>query len=371
MKIDATAPTLRGPLAALLALALGLGGCGDDDPAGPDEERAFLDGTEDDPQIGLVVNSTGRALTLFQLGDPTETREIPLGASSQVTPVGLSVRDERLAVPLGNAASVAVIDPRALRIDRFVRFEGGNATGSAFLDDESLLVGNLIDDELGRADLSGTDDVIGETVPVAPAPAAVVVQDDRAYVISSNLDESFQSLGDGVVTVLDPETLEVLGTTGTGGTNAQDAAFGPDGNLYVVNSGDFVDDGSLGVIDPEGPELVEVVEGIGVGPGSIRFGDDGLAYVSGTFVGTVVWDPATGTFVRGPDDPVCAPLEDGSCRGAFDVDLDASGRLYQAFFGSAAEGLAPWIFVYEGPSYELVDSIDVGVGPAALEIHTF
>ena len=56
------------------------------------EELDFLDGTVTDPEIGIVVSSLGNAVHLFQLGDPSEKREIPLGASSAVTATGVSVR---------------------------------------------------------------------------------------------------------------------------------------------------------------------------------------------------------------------------------------------------------------------------------------
>ena len=81
----------RLPTALVLATVTLLAGCDDDDPAGPDTDRPFYQGTEDDPQIGLVVNSLSNALRLFQVGDPSRSQEIALGASSAVTPTGVSV----------------------------------------------------------------------------------------------------------------------------------------------------------------------------------------------------------------------------------------------------------------------------------------
>lgn len=354
-----------------LFLALALVSCSEDgEPVAP-AERSFLQGTEDDPQIGLVVNSTGRALTLFQLGSPDESRQVPLGASSSVTPVEVSVRGSRVVAPLGNAASVALIDPANLRVDRFFLFPEGNATGSAFVDDETVVVANQTDDDVGRFRIDQDGDRISERVSVTRRPTSITLHDGRAFVVSSNLDENFQPIDDGVVTAIDPDAMEVEGTVSTGGTNPQFGAFGPDGMLYVVNTGDFMSPGSLAIIDPETLERIETVGGMGVGPGKIWIGENGLAYISGFFFGTLVWDTGAREFVRGPDDPVCAPLEDGSCRGAFDAEVDASGRMYQVFFGSAEQDLAPRVFVYEGESYELTDSVDVGTGPAGIDIHTF
>lgn len=353
----------------VLSLVLPAAGCDDEGPTGTNQPPRFLEGTGDDPRIGLVVTSLGRSLELFQLGDPSRRRQVALGASSSVTPVSLAVRGSRVAVPLGNAASVALIDAEGGAVERFFLFPEGNATGAAFVDDETLLVANLVDDYVGRVRVGQAADEITDSVRVAPAPTAVIPDGDRAWVLSSNLGDDFLPLGDGVVSLVDPETLEILATVSTGGRNPSAAALGPDGLLYVLNTGDFVAPSSLAVIDPGTAELVEVVEGMGVGAGGLAVGPDGRAYVSGSFFGTLVWDTETGSFVRGPEDPVCAPLEDGSCRGAFDGEPDGRGGLLQSFFGS--EGRAPWIFVYRGPGYELVDSIAVGSGPADVEVRTF
>jgi hypothetical protein len=348
-------------------------GCSDDDTGtGPEPDvLPFLAGTVEDPQIGIVVASLGRTLTMFHLGAPGERRTIPLGASSSVTPVGLSVRGTRILVPLGNAASVALIDAATERVERFFLFPGGNTSGSAWVDDRTALVSNLVSDEVGRIRLDQASDAIEESAAVAPAPADIVMAADRAFIVSGNLGDDFLPLGNGVVTALDPETLEVLGTIDTGDFNPQYAAAGPDGLLYVVNTGDFVDPGTMAVIDPMALERVDLIEGMGVGPGAITIDARGLAYVSGFFFGTIVFDTKTRSFVRGPDDPVCAPIPAGGCRGAFHARADNDGDLYQAFFGSPGEGLAPFTFVYRAGSFALADSIESGLGPAAVEIRTF
>jgi hypothetical protein len=364
----------RTSLPLLLATLLLLPACdsgSDTNPVEPPVERSFLEGTAEDDRIGLVVNSLGSALRLFQLGDPGEVREVALGASSAVTPTGLAVHDGRVAVPLGNAASVALIDAAEQRVERFFLLPSGNATGSAFTGDGALLVANLLDDEVGRVEPDQPSDAVEERVAVAPAPTDIEVVGGQALVVSGNLDDGFAPLGPGVVTALDARTLEVLGTVETGGTNPSAAAVGPGGLLYVLNTGNFVDPGSLAVIDPATLELVEVVENVGVGPGGITMDDAGRAYISGFFLGTVIYDTSSRSFLRGPDDPVCAPLADGACRGASDAVGGADGRVYQTFFGSPADGLAPWIFVYEPPSYTLADSIEAGQGPTAIRIERF
>jgi len=353
----------------LLAVLVG-GGCGDDTVA--PVTRDFLQGTATNPQIGLVVNSTGKALTLFQLGNPSITREIPFGASNAVTPVGLVFRGTHAVVPLGDAASVALVDLDGLRIERFFTFPSGNATGVAFVDDTTFLVANVVGNYVGRVTFHQASSAITDTVHVAPGPTAIVVAVGKAFVVSVNLDINYQPIGPGVVTVINPATMSPIDTLESGGTNSSAAAVGPDGVVYVVNTEDYVADGSVTAINPATLQVVGTYGGFGSGPGSIKIGATGMAYVSAFFTGTLVWNTATHSFVRDLANPVCAPLASppGACRGAFDATRASDGSIYQVFFGSPSQSLPPYVFVYS-PSYVLVDSVSVGVGPASIDIGVF
>lgn len=353
--------------AALLLAALPLAACGDS-PFDP--ELGFLAGTRENQQIGVVVNSLEKAVTLFQVADPTQTRQIPLGSSDLVTPVGFSVRGTRAAVPLGNAASVAVLDLQAQQVSRIFTVPSGNLTGSAFVDDNTVLVANLIDDYVARFTLDQAGTAIEQTVPVTPAPTEILVADGRAYVISGNLNEKYAPLGNGVVTVLNVSggKMETVGTVEVG-RNPQGAAFGPDGLLYVLNTGNWVSSGTVSVVNPRTLRVESTVENVGAGLGSIHVDRNGLAYLSGFFAGTVVYDTRARAFVRGPENPVCAKLPDGGCRGAYDAATDRVGNLYQTFFGS--KDRKPYVFKYAVGSFTLTDSISAGRGPAAIELRKF
>ena len=355
---------------SLLAVVTLTAACASDKASGP-AVSAFLRGTPSNHQIGLVVNSTAGAITLFQLGAPTQTRQVALGASNAITPVGLSVRGTTAAVPLGDAASVAVIDLNTLAVSRFFLFAAGNTTGSAFIDDTTVFADNSDSGYVGRFTTGQASDTIRDTVHVAPSPSDIQVAGGRVLVISANLDVDFNPIGNGIVTAIDPKTLAVLDTVSTGGTNSTAGAIGPDGNLYVVNTGDFVNPGSMTIIDPSTLTVIQTVANVGVGPGAISIGSNGLAYVSAFFGGTVIWNTVTKTFVSGPSNPVCAPVTGGSCRGAFDARPDAAGDVYQVFFGSPSQSLNPYVFVYQAGTFALTDSVSVGPGPSAIRIATF
>jgi hypothetical protein len=353
--------------ASLSVFALTFAACDGHDSTEP--TPPFIRGSSANHEIGLVLNSTGKAVTLFWVGSPKIQAQVPLGTSSTITPVGLSVRKQIAVVPLGNAASVALIDLESLEVLRHFTFPSGNATGSVFADDTTIFVANTDLGTVGRMTYAQPNDAITATAPVAPSPTAISFAGGRVLVTSANLDKNFAPLGNGVVTAIDPKTMQVLGTATTGGTNSNDAAVGPDGLLYVVNTGDFVGPGSLTIVNPATMQVVTTISNMGVGPGAITIDAAGIAYIASFVSGTLVWDTKTRTFVRGPDNPVCAKLADGSCRGAFAAATNQAGDIYQAFFGSMTQ--SPYIFVFKAGSFALSDSIAAGVGPTAIQIRTF
>ena len=357
----------RSAMVTLIALT---SACSYDKVSGP-AISTFLRGTSSNHQIGIVVNSTGHAITLFQLGDPTNTKQVALGASNAVTPVALSVRGENAAVPLGDASSVALINLNTLAITRFFLFAAGNATGQAFVDDTTIVADNSDSAYVGRFTTGQASDTISDTVHVAPSPTDIEILGSRVLVISANLDSDFLPIGNGIVTVVDAHTLAKLDTVSTGGTNSTAGAIGPDGNLYVVNTGDFVKPGSMTVINPTTLAVIKNVDNVGVGPGAIAIDSRGLVYISSVSGGTVIWSINSQSFVRGPDNPLCAPISGGGCRGAFDARPDSAGNVYQVFFGSPSQSLNPYVFVYKAGTYALTDSINVGPGPSAIRIATF
>lgn len=353
-------------LLSAAAATLVLAAACSEDSTGP--APGFLGGTSTNREIGVVVG--GKTLTLFQLGSPTTQVHIPLGTSSTITPVGFSLGGRRAAVPLGNAASVALIDLVGDTIERFYQFPSGNTTGSAFVDDTTIVAANTTTSVLGRMTVKQANSAITQTVAVCPSPTAVTAGNGRIFVICGNLDQNFNPLGPGIVTIVDAKTFTVTATVNMGGTNPNDGAVGPDGLLYVVNTGAFGAVGNLSILDPA-TQQVTTIENMGVNPGAVSIDKNGLAYISSFTPGTLVWNTKTRQFVRGTDNYVHAPNVGTKSRGAFAATTSSDGSLYQVFFGSTRDGLLPYTFVYAPSTFALRDSIAAGSGPAAIQIRTF
>lgn len=364
------APVARALIGASLVVATAALAACSDDGVSPTPIAGFLAGTSGNREIGIVVNTTTRAITMFQLGAPTTTVQIPLGASSTITPVGLAVRGVKAAVPLGNAASVALVNLDTRTIERFFTFPTGNTTGSVWTNDTTFFVANTMTDKVGRVYTGQASTDIASTVNVGPSPTALAYVGGRVLVVSGNL-ANFSPAGPGIVTALNPATLAVIGTVQTGGTNPTAAALGPDSLLYVLNTGDYVADASLTIINPATMTVTATVPGMGAGSGAISIDNAGIAYISSFSGATIAWNTKTRTFVRGTNNPICAKRgATGACRGAADAAPSATGKLYQAFFGSSSESLPPYLFVYNA-SFALVDSVAVGAGPISVSIRTF
>lgn len=358
--------TVHGALAASFAI---LTACDSDSSTSP-KTTGFLAGTSSNHQIGLVINSVGRSLTLFQLGDPTVTQDIALGTSNNISPVGFAIRGRRIAIPLGDAASVAYADLDTTTVLRYFTFTDGNATGSAFVNDTTIIAVNLLRGYVGRFTIGQASASIADTVTVAaPQPTAVIMAGTRAMIVSTNEDANYQPLGNGVVTAVDPTNMHVIGSVSTGGTNPNGAALGPDGFLYVVNTGDYVNPGSLTIINPATLQAIATIPNMGVGPGDISIDANGIAYISSYSFGTLVWNTQTRQFVRDVNNPVCAPKIGGGCKGAASAVTDASGNLYQVFGGSLTEPAK--VYVYHSGTFALTDSVATGSGPVSLAIRTF
>jgi hypothetical protein len=350
-----------------LCAAVCVAACSSDKTTAP--PPGFLHG-----QVAVIVNSTGRALTMFQLASPTTQQTVSLGGSNAITPVDASVRGTLALVPLGDAASAALVDLTKPTITRFFLYPAGFATGSAFVDDTTILIDNTGDGTIGRVTVHQTSDSISDTVVVAPMPSAIVVSGSRAYVISANEDANFNTLGNGILTAVNLSTMTVAGTVTLGGTNSTAGAVGPDGKLYILNTGDFTNPGSMSIVDPSTLTVEQTVTNMVVGPGAISIDASGLAYISSFSAGTVIYNTTTRSYLRGPNNPVCAPLpNNGGCRGAFDAEVDSKGNVYQTFFGGTIgkQAYPGQVFVYAASTYALTDSVSAGVGPTALRIASF
>lgn len=299
-------------LAALLLAAVLLTAC-------------FGDGTGPLPlataEVGVVLSSTDVSLTIFEVDNPAQIRTVGLGPDG--SPVTMAVRRHLAAVPLGIVPAVAIVDlAEGMLVGTVPLPQGSGATGVAFLNDSIVLAANPnLNSATSINVLAFTS---GSDISVGRFPQAVVVEGGRAFVLNAEL-AGFAPDGPASVSVIDIESLAVTSTIQLGGENAAAGGVGPDGRLYVVNSGSFGSaNGSLSVVDLTSLTEVGHHTGFGDFPGSLALGASARAFVGAFSYGVAVWDTSLDAFIR----PPAEALAPGGIASTSGVAFDGAGRLY-------------------------------------------
>lgn len=322
------------------------------------------DGTEPLPpetaEVGVVLGSVDRSLTIFEVENPTQTRLVGLGPVG--TPVTVAVRRNLAAVPLGVVPAVAVVDLKEGELVMTVGLpQGSGATGAAFLNDSIVLVTNPDLNSVTPINvLAGTR---GSNIAVRRFPQAIVVEGGRAFVLNAEL-EGFAPDGPATVSVIDIESLTVTSTIQLSGENAAAGGVGTDGRLYIVNSGSFGGaNGSLSVVDLTGLTEVQHHPGFGDGPGSLALGPSARAFIGAFSYGVAVWNTSLDAFILGPAEA----LAPGGVPSTSGVGFDEAGRLYTltpGFCDSPGTGNR-----HDG-AYDVEITIPVGICPVAIAFTT-
>ncbi len=326
------------------------------DPSVIDQGRAEVEFEPATVETGLVLNSVDISLTVFPAADPDDRRTI--GLNPDGSPVGLAVRDDRVVVPLGVFPAAAIVDLRTDSVTFAQLPESSGATGVAFLNDSIAYVGNPNLNSVSVVNVRRA--TTGAEIPVGVFPQSLLVVDGRAFVMTAELDASFEPARTGRVFVIDPASQVATDTIDLTGLNPSDAAVGPDGLVYVLNAGSFGQgNGSLSIVDPTSLTETEHHVGFGDFPGDIAFGADGRVFVSSFNFGVAVWDPATDAFDRSPSDPLAIQGETASAGIGFDSD----GRLYSL----RPECMEPSVALRTNPDLSFDREIGVGICPIAID----
>jgi len=338
------APTLKATSFAAILVFTTLA-CGDD-PTGP--------GTPSGVETAVVLNSIDLSITVFPVDSPQITTT--LGLAQAGSPVSMAARDGRVVVPLGFLSAAAVADLGSGDVATLPLPDNSGATGVTFLNDSIAYIANPNLNTVTPVNVFQMSS--GTQIEVGGFPQGVAAAADRVFVLNAELDQTFRPARAGGVSVIDPATNTVIATIILTGYNPSAASFGPDGLLYVINSGTFGQgDGSLSVVDPTMLEEVAHHAGFGEFPGDIAFDQAGSAYVSSFAYGIAVWDPAADSFINSPADPL---IVEGNAISS-GLGFDSGDRLYTLIPGDC---VAPSVAyrVSNGAAHQ------IGVGVCPIDI---
>lgn len=331
-------------------IALLVSGCGDSSPLDPGD-------LPDQREVGVVVNSVELTLTIFETEDPeAEVRTVELGVADG-TPTSAAMMGRYALVPMGVVPSAILVDLEEGAPIRSIPLpEGSGATGAIFLNDSIALVANPDRGSVTPVNvLRGTS---GEEITTGAYPNAFARAGGRVVVVNAELVD-FVPARTSTLSILDEESLDVLGEIELSGENAGAVLVGADDRLYVLNAGRFGEaSASLSIVDVEAMSEVGHHEGFGEFPGSLAWGATGEVYVSSWNFGVATWDPSSATFPHPPEEAI-APAGTPSSSG---VAADSEGRIHS--LEPICDGPGR-VFVL-GPDHAIDREVPTGICPTGL-----
>lgn len=219
-------------------------------------DPTFTGDTDDEFNVlvtdeGEVVEDIVIGVTL--LSDAVEQNLAPLGT----VPADIQIRGNRAYVVNGFSDNIQVFDldqdPPDL-IGTIAVPPGSNPISMAFLDDTHAFVANNIGQSVARVNVETRvcETLIvkagqgGITAPCQSVltvagqpfeePVGVAVTNGRVYVTNNNLDENFNPMGNGFISVLNATNNQFITTIQASGVNTTSMVVS-DGILYAMNNG--------------------------------------------------------------------------------------------------------------------------------------
>ena len=239
---------------------------------------------------------------------------------------------------------------------------GTNPWAIAFTPDDKAYVTGYLTDDVVVLDLESNE--VKGSIPLgedARSPVGVCFVDGKLYVSSINYDMGTWTYGQGVVTVIDTETDEIIKTVETTQVNPQVVVSDNQGEIYVLCTGDwFSEFGVVDVIDTTTDEIVQSLP-VGGSPSCIEIAPNGCAYIGDAAVPQLYKiDVVDNTVLRDSSDPLLFGGEGSSASG---LVSSAYSYLYISSFSDDA------IYIMDWRTDSMIRMLyPVGDGPGALAI---
>ena len=255
----------------------------------------------------IIVNGLGETADFVELTDST--------IRQNVATLGLAPNDFLTAGNTGIAVNSISNDlyffslPSMSPLGTLFFGNSRNPYAGALIDNNSALITNLLSSTVTKVNIT-TRSVIGE-YSVGKSPEGIVIVGRNAYVCITNFDFGNYTYGQGYVQFFDLVSNAVVRTIPVG-TNPQDIAFGYDGHLYVICTGNYA--AQSGILYKLAPASGSVVDSLAIGgaPASLAITRSGIMFLAaGGFVGhgqVYTVDLNTFAVLRGMGNPIFTGL---------------------------------------------------------------
>jgi len=332
---------------------------------------------------GTVVEDTTIGVTLLS---QAVKRDLAVLGS---VPASIEIRGNRAYVINGLSNNIQIFDldqDPPQEIGTIVLPPGSNPIAMAFLDDTRAYVANnagqsvaLVNVQTRQCELiivrtgEGTEfppcQEVRFAVSAFEKPKDVAVANDKVYVSNLNIDEFFEPIGNGFISIFNTETNQFMGTIQASGANTGLMTV-VDENIYVVNAGDisstpdfsefFCDfdfPPSIDIVNTQTDNITDTIDiplseenpkvclpnGIAPTPDS-RFGYTGLGIVGALFKINL----ETNTIINGPSNPI--------------IVTDLIGPNFTADIAINQEGLG-FITLFNTDQVAVIDTINDEINP--------
>jgi len=232
-----------------------------------------------------VVNSADGTVTVFDTATNRIMRPY-VYVGSDPTGVAVNAAGTRVVVANSYEGSVSVIDTGTWNVTPVVV---GNGPYGVAISGNRALITNEFDDTVTVLDLS--TNTVAATIAVGDAPTGIAVAGNRAVVTNVG---TTTTPGDGTVTIIDLDTLTVVGSPVAAGDSPMSVVIDATGTYaYIADE----DRSVVSVLDIAAAAMTDEIYAVAAGPTGLALDDDGELFVVGYSSGTVdpldVGAPAT------------------------------------------------------------------------------
>ncbi len=302
-----------------------------------------------------VVNSLGETLSKVNPDSGSVmVNALPLGSA----PNDIAVFKNRAYVVNSLSNNVQILDLSTEQtIGTIEIYLGLNPYNIVVESEQRAFVSNWLTGNVSVLDLTAAIET--DTLTTGGVPQGLCIAGGRLFVTDVNLDLVQFTYGPGRLLAYELATLGFVDSVAVG-VNPQVVQPGPDGNLHVVCTGEIgAGAGQVTIVDPQTLDILETIQ-IGGSPGSLAFNSQDVAYL-----GSVAWlgegwlltyDAVTHQILRGTSNPILLPSS------AMDVICGWNDHIFAACFNDDA-------LVELNEADSLVHTYTVGDGPVAAAVY--